>query len=149
MKRLRKFLHLPKRDRFLLASTALLLGTIKLGLLLLPFQTLRHLLARMTLAHSQLQQADQACVGKVVWAVEVASRYMPGGAKCLAQALATQVLLGRRGHPADLRIGVAKGETGKLEAHAWVESQGNIVIGSLADLARYTPLPSLEEAEKG
>ncbi len=144
MKRLRKLLQLPKRDRFLLASTALLLGAIKLGLLLLPFQTLRRLLARMTLAHSQLQQADQASVGKVVWAVEVASRYMPGGVKCLARALATQVLLEKRGHPAHLRIGVAKSESGQLEAHAWVESQGKIVIGSLADLARYTPLPPLE-----
>jgi hypothetical protein len=102
MKRLRKFLHLPKRDRKLLASTALLLGAIKLGLLLLPFQTLRRLLASMTQATSELQETDQADLGKVVWAVAVASQYMPGGVKCLAQALATQFLLGRRGYPADL-----------------------------------------------
>lgn len=144
MKRLRKFLHLTSGDRRLLVSAALLLGMIRLGLWLLPFQTLRRLLARMIQTTSVLQDTDQVSVDQVVRAVAVASRYMPGGVKCLARALATQVLLGRRGHRADLRIGVAKGSAGQLEAHAWVESQGRIVIGGLKDLARYTPLPNLE-----
>jgi hypothetical protein len=46
-------------------------------------------------------------------------------------------------NPRSLRIGVAKGEAGKLEAHAWVESQGRIVIGGLRDLPYFTPLPPL------
>lgn len=144
MQRLRKFVHLNKRDRRLLVSAALLLGTIRLGLWLLPFQTLLRLLARMTKTPDELQKTDRVCVNKVVWAVAVASRYMPGGVKCLARALATQVLLGRRGHRTQLRIGVAKSSGGQLEAHAWVESQGTIVIGGLKDLARFTPLPTLE-----
>lgn len=143
MKLLLKFLHLTKRDLQHLVSTALLLGAIKLGLLLLPFQTLRRLLVSITRATSQLQEVDKAYIDKVIWAVAVASRYMPGGAKCLAQAMATQVLLGRRGYPAALRIGVAKGEAGQLEAHAWVESQGKIIIGGLRDLLHFTPLPPL------
>lgn len=73
---LRKFVTLHKRDRRLLVRAILLLGTIKLGLWLLPFQTLRHLLARMTPANSELQKKDQVYVD-IVWAVEVASRYMP------------------------------------------------------------------------
>ncbi len=144
MQRLRKFLHLNQRDCRLLVNAAILLGTIRLGLWLLPFQTLRRLLARMTQTATELQQPNQASVGRVVWAVEVVSRYTPGGVKCLARALATQVLLGRRGHLTQLRIGVAKNEEGKLEAHAWVESQGKVVIGRLRDLSRFTPLPSLE-----
>jgi len=46
-------------------------------------------------------------VGRVVWAVEVVSRYMPG-VKCLARALATQVLLRHYSHQAHLCIGVAR-----------------------------------------
>ncbi len=69
---------------------------------------------------------------------------MPGGAKCLARALTTQVLLNRQGYLPDLRIGVAKATAGQLEAHAWVEYQGRIVIGQLNDLSRYLPLPSFE-----
>ncbi len=144
MKRLRKFLTSHQRDRHLLVSAALLLGAIRLGLWLLPFQTLRRLLARITSVSTELQASDQAFVGKVVWAVEGASRYMPGGVKCLARALATQVLLGRSGHPTQLCIGVAKDKQGNLEAHAWVESQGRIIIGGLRDMTRFTPLPSLE-----
>jgi hypothetical protein len=66
------------------------------------------------------------------------------GATCLSQALAAQTLFLRQGYPAELHIGVAKNETGQLEAHAWVESEGQVVIGDLQNLSRYTPLPSLE-----
>jgi hypothetical protein len=43
-----------------------------------------------------------------------------------------------------LRIGVSKGVKGNLRAHAWVESQGSVVIGELADLSGFSVLPSLE-----
>jgi hypothetical protein len=56
------------------------------------------------------------------------------------------VLLARRGHPALLRIGVLKGEEGRLEAHAWLESKGRIVIGG-SELERFTPLVALEGEE--
>ncbi len=141
MRRLRKLVAITKSDRRLLVSAILLLGTVRLGLLLLPFQTLRRLLAKMTQTTSKLQP-DQS-LDKVVWAVRVVSRYMPGEVKCLARALTTQVLLERRGYQTQLRIGVAKGQGG-LEAHAWVESQGRIVVGGLKDIGRYTPLPDLE-----
>lgn len=141
MKRLGKFLHLTRSERRLLLSAALLLGAIRLGLWLLPFQTLRRLLVRIT-GKKQLQAA-RVSVSRVVWAVEVVSRYMPG-VKCLARALATQALLRQHSHQAHVRIGVARSQKGQLQAHAWVESQGRIVSGGLKDLWRYTPLPLLE-----
>jgi hypothetical protein len=63
--------------------------------------------------------------------------------KCLARALATQHLLAVNGYGAQLRIGVAKESSGKLEAHAWVEYQGNVIIGGLQHLSAFTPLPPL------
>jgi hypothetical protein len=63
---------------------------------------------------------------------------------CLIQALAAQTLLHRWGHSTSLRIGIAKGATGQLEAHAWVETQGKIVLGGAEVCARFTPLPPLE-----
>lgn len=53
------------------------------------------------------------------------------------------IRLGRKGYPACLRIGVSRGEGGRLQAHAWVESQGKIVVGSGAR-SHYTPLAALE-----
>ena len=71
-----------------------------------------------------------------------ASRYVPR-ATCLTQALTMQVLLERAGYDARLRIGVARGDEGQFQAHAWVESQDGIVIGG-SDLGRYTGLLALE-----
>jgi hypothetical protein len=55
------------------------------------------------------------------------------------------MLLARIGQPAALRIGVARSEEGRFQAHAWVESQGRIVVGKLPDLRRYAVLPPLEK----
>lgn len=143
MKRLHKLISLTSSDRQLLVKTALLLGIIRLGLWLLPFQTLRRLVVRMT-QRTSVQKQNQVCVNKVVWAVRIVSRYMPGKVKCLARALTTQVLLGQHGYQSQIRIGVAKNQKGQLEAHAWVESQGKIIIGGLKDIGRYTPLATLE-----
>lgn len=149
MKRLRKFLHLPKRDCHLLISATFCLGAIRLGLWLLPFQTLRRLLARMTQLTTKSPEVNQAKVDKVVWAVKVAKRYIPG-ARCLAQALATQMLLERRGYPTQLRIGFTRDKGGQMSAHAWVESEGRVAIGGAGNMARYilVPIQEVEGDEK-
>ncbi len=79
---------------------------------------------------------------QVAEAVRRAARRVPG-ASCLTQALATRVALGRRGVVGELRIGVAKDASGMLEAHAWIEFEGRVLIGDLPDLARFQPLPPL------
>ena len=47
------------------------------------------------------------------------------------------------GHRAELRLGVIKSDAGYLLAHAWVESEGQIVVGDVRGLSRYKPLPAL------
>lgn len=144
MKRLCKFLNLTHSDRHLLLSVICLLNTIRLGMRLLSFQRLRQLLARFSQTKFLSQTLEQLSIDKIVWAVNVASFYTPGHVKCLARALTTQLLLIRCGYSPELRIGVAKGDKGQFEAHAWVEHQGVVVIGNLSDLGRFTPLPSFE-----
>jgi hypothetical protein len=145
MKRLHKFLTLTPSDRVLLINALLLLGAIRLGLKLLPLQTLRRLLARMAQPIRTLQEVEKASVDKVAWAVIVASHYIPG-ARCLAQALATQVLLDRRGYPTQLRIGFTRDKGGQMSAHAWVESEGQVAIGGAGNMARYILVP-IQEVE--
>ncbi|BAZ22557.1 hypothetical protein NIES4073_34420 [Kalymmatonema gypsitolerans NIES-4073] len=126
--------------------TFILLAAIRLGLWLLPFRNLLKLLQKISKSNFLVPCEDksQISVSKIVWAVNAASRYMPGGVKCLARALTTQVLMSYHGHTPELRIGVAKGHEGKLEAHAWIEYQGRVAIGNLPDLSRFIPLPSLK-----
>ncbi|WP_066384674.1 lasso peptide biosynthesis B2 protein [Anabaena sp. CA = ATCC 33047] len=139
MKRLLKFLFLNHSDRLLLINTFLLLLFVNLGLWLLPFSQLRTLLNKINQPNISV---NQTTIGKIIWAVDVSTKFVPG-AKCLARALTCQVLMTRRGYSPELRIGVAKDEQGKLEAHAWIENQGKVVIGHLANLSSYKPLPSL------
>jgi hypothetical protein len=143
MKLLRRFLHLPAFERWLLVRAALLLGVLRLGLWLLPFQTLRRLVGTFTARSKRVRDAKRLSKTRVVWAVETAARYGSPTATCLTQALAAQVLLARRGYPALLHIGVVRSKN-KLQAHAWVESEGEVVIGGF-ELERYTPLAALRE----
>jgi hypothetical protein len=147
MRRLHKFLILPLPAQCLLIISALLLAAIRLGLWLLPFQTLRRFLARITYLLAQPPKTAHTSIHNIAWAMAVVTRYVPVVGTCLTQALATQILLGWRGHPTHLRIGVAYSETGQLQAHAWIEGDGKVVVGDLSDLSRYQPLP-LERQER-
>ena len=144
MKRLRKFLRLSGIEQRLLLKAVLLLGAIRLGLWLLPFQTLRRCLAESTrIGIKPREKRERPSRERIIWAVETAGRFTPPAATCLTQALTAQVLLLRWGYPALLRIGAAKEEGERFMAHAWVESEGKVVIGGHG-IERYTLLASLQ-----
>lgn len=144
MRRLRSFLRLPGTEQRLLLKATLLLATIRLGLWLLSFETLRRLLAGFSnTPGGRLRDTDPSSLREVTWAVETAARCIPGAATCLTLALTAQVLLMRRGHGAVIHIGIAKGDEERFLAHAWVESEGKVVIGG-HEIERYTPLASLK-----
>ena len=117
-----------------------LLGLIRLGMELFPFSTLKKFLERLN-PISRVSKKNFS-EEELVWSVTVTSRYVPK-ATCLAQALATQFLLQQGGHQACLHIGVTEAEGGGIKAHAWVESQGRILIGGF-EIDRYTHLLALE-----
>lgn len=130
-------------DQWSLAKALALVWLIRLGLWLLPFRVLQEIVARRTSkatsSSAQRRPQDLMVVRKVASSVRRVSRYVPE-ASCLTQALATQVLLASQGQISDLRIGVTKGEEGELAAHAWVESEGKIVMGNRSNLSRYAVL---------
>jgi hypothetical protein len=138
-RRLGRFVRLPAAERWLLITATLLLGATRAGLWLLPFGTVRRVLAEAAEAPVGFRGVERSSVGEVVWAVGVAGRILPWASTCLTEALAAQVLLARRGYPATLRIGMVRGQGDRLEAHAWVESGGRAVIGAY-ELERYAPL---------
>lgn len=145
MKHLRRFARLRTSEQWLLIKAALLLEAFKLSIHLLPFRVLRSLADGAERIPVRVRHADQFSAESIGWVVETMSRHMPGEKTCLTQALTTQVLLSRRGHPALLHIGVVKKELGEFQAHAWVECEGKIVIGG-HELERYTLLTTLEKS---
>ena len=137
---LHKFLGLPAAERWLLVKAALLLGGTRLGLRLLPFRILRRLVESLSRPSAWLPATDSFSTERIVWAVELASRYVP--TTCLSRALSAQVLLARRGYPVLLHFGAVKdGE--RFLAHAWLESEGQVLIGGQV-LEPYISLGTLE-----
>lgn len=152
MHRLPKLWKRNPSEIALFARVSLLVWAIRVGLWILPFPMLRKLVAHaigdagkdadMTSKYFEATPETQPVMGRLKWAVQAASRYVPE-ATCLTQALAMQILLARQGYASDVHIGVAKGEAGKFEAHAWVESRGQVLIGGRG-VERWTPLTTLK-----
>jgi hypothetical protein len=143
MGRLSRVLRLPASEQWLLIKAVVLLQVISLGMGLLPFRMLRRLLRSAQKVRAGSSRTNRVSAERIAGAVEAANRHLPGEKTCLTQALAAQTLLVRQGYPALLHIGAAKGEEGQLQAHAWVESEGRVVIGG-HDLDRYAPLVALK-----
>ena len=136
-------MRLPSADRALLVRSVLWLGAARLALWVLPLKAARRLLSRAVPPSADANVTPE----RIAWALSRAQRTVPRGT-CLPQALAAEALLTRAGLPVQLRIGVVKTDAGRLEAHAWVESGGRVVVGDLDEgLSRYTPLPPLPGAE--
>jgi Transglutaminase-like superfamily len=138
MPRLVKFFHLPSREQWLLVRAVFVVGGIRLGLWTLPFATVRAIVAGVSKRHAVVGPPSFT-PEKIAWAVASASRFVPRGSNCLVRAVSTELILKRLGHPCELKIGVARTEAGAITAHAWLESEGRIVIGNF-DLGRYSAL---------
>lgn len=133
------FLRLAPGRRALLCRSVLLLAGLRLGLATMPFAAMQGRGPRPRAG----RQPDPAAIADVAWAVATAAR-LPWLSNCLAEALAAQALLARQGLPARLVLGVARAEATPLLAHAWLECDGQVVVGE-AGRARYVPLPPLPE----
>jgi hypothetical protein len=139
MRHLHKFLKLAAAERRLLIKVALLLGSTKLVLKMLPFHMLRRLAGALSRPTAWLPVTDRVSSEKVAWAVELVGRYVPS--TCLTRALSAQILLTRRGYPVLLHLGaIKKGE--HFLAHAWLESEGQVIVGGYTP-ETYTPLGTL------
>ncbi len=139
---LRSWSELASSERRLLVEAALLLPSVHLLQQLLPFRRWRPLLTRSRRQHVARDGAPSP--DQIARAVTQAQRTLPGSYKCLPAAYAGHLLLHRHGYDSAVQVGVAHDASGRVEAHAWVEASGRILIGALPDHARFVPLPPLE-----
>jgi hypothetical protein len=120
-----KFMELPRPEQWLLLQALLVLPLIGLGLRLLGLRRLQNLLSHCPLKEPggvpEEEISDLAQVHARI--VEIAARHGLYRATCLRQSLALWWLLRYHGVETNLRIGVKSGAI-RLEAHAWVELQG-------------------------
>ncbi len=136
--RLGKFWRLPLSDQKLLARAAWQLSAVSLGLRLLPFSFWQRRMESSPSADPAPAAADSP--ERMLWSVSVASHYVPG-ATCLARALVAQGMLRRAGQASQVRLGVSLRPKDRLQAHAWLERDGRILLGAEDGPPPYVPLP--------
>jgi len=140
--RLKKFLSLERYDQRILLEALALLIWARLLLWIVPFPALHRRLSHRRVRKIAPPKDPQYYMNSI----ERAARYVPG-ASCLTQSLAARWLLAHSGHDATLRFGARRNSAGKFEAHAWIESNGQI-ISRPTPHAEFSPLPSSSSDNK-
>jgi len=131
---LSKFFQLNTEDRCLLLRAFGAVGSACVAVRLLPPSVVLQKISEPIALQSCRPSPTAERIG---WAITVAARYLPRS-KCLVQAIAGRKLLARCGIAGAIHIGVAKDSSNWLSAHAWLEVDGQTVIGG--DNSSYAPL---------
>jgi hypothetical protein len=120
---------------------------MRTGLIALPLRTVLRLVERAGARRARPRLAGDSSsdvhLRRMIWAVEIMGNRLFPKNPCLTQALVIQMLFRRAGRPAELRIGVRREADATPQAHAWVVSEGAIVIGQSEALRGYVSLPPL------
>jgi len=142
MGRLHRFLSLSFEEQRLLLSALFVMATIRAAVFVLPFGFFRIVLAKASWVLTQRFNKAACPVGRIAWAVAVASRVIPAADSCLLRATAGQALFASFGRATELHLGVARPAPGRFAAHAWLVCHGEIVLGG-PDVSAYTELCGL------
>jgi hypothetical protein len=126
MSKLRRLLSMPFADKRLLARAWFALLAVDLGVRLASFDAVQ----RFIDAHGKRGGVNSP--ERLQRFVRLAARHHLWKMQCLPQAQALRWLLAREGIGATVQIGVRK-DGGALEAHAWVELDGQ-PLGEPADV---------------
>lgn len=129
------------KDLALKLEALALLAVFQVGLALFSFQRVSRWQRRL-MGEVEPTHPEPLVLEKRVRAAIRRSNKRVYGARCLADALAGQTMLGRRGVPSELKIGVQKKE-GKLDAHAWLEREGRAILGG-GELDVFTRLEGVD-----
>lgn len=134
IRRVRTLAALPNVERLLLLRAFTLLWLCRLALWFVPFGLVTRWVdrGRLSTAHAEVEAR------RIAYAVETASRFTPH-ATCLVKALAGARLFAEQGRSVRVVIGARK-RSEVVEAHAWLESGEQVVLGNVRDLHSYHPL---------
>ena len=141
------FIALDRSQRQLVIEAAALLSLVGAAMSVCGFAKSRPLLERCA-RNRKASRTSATAEGlrtsvepsTVAWAVTVAASRFPFWHTCLVKALVTDLMLKRRGMPSSIFVGVRRGQIASIDAHAWVESGGAVVIGAVDDLGDFTVL---------
>ena len=123
LKKLRRWATLAPADRTVVAEAWLLLLVAYLSIRPLGLERSERLLeALLPRTRRAVKPAPQLAARLRHWLGIAAANHLRSS-QCLQRSLVLRTMLARRGHDARVRIGVRRAGA-ELEAHAWVECDG-------------------------
>lgn len=142
-----RFFSRPGADRRLILEAFILLGLARLALLFAPFRRMAPFLGEVMAesAHDATEHLHLA--GRVSRAVETASRHAPWETTCLARAVAAKAMLRRRRVSSTLYLGLARDESDRLLAHAWLR-HGSVILTGGPRHKGYTLIAAFSESQE-
>jgi hypothetical protein len=144
MKRLIKFVRSPFSFKILLAEAFVRLFAVSVLLRFTPRSRVSRYLTRRMQTPASLPNA--ILIQDICRAIVTATRYV-AGATCLVQCIVCRAMLGGVGCAAEIEIGVSKNSS-DLQAHAWLESEGLVLIGGpVTQYTRLAPRSRLPKPE--
>jgi hypothetical protein len=131
----RRRVALTATDWQLLVAAALAQVITAAALRVVPLLSLRARAVRFRRLAKMLVRGSEE---RVIWAIQATGGRLAGLSTCLVRALVADLVLGSPGRPLCLTIGVRRTADGALDAHAWVEREGRVLIGATS--GTYVPL---------
>ena len=146
---LSRYIRLSIPKQLLLIESVLILIVMRICLRLLQYTTLNRLLMRFDGKIDSNQPANTNRQDDIIWAIRKTGEKLYGENTCLPLALAGQLQLNLHGFPARTQLGVSKTDEGMIKAHAWVECNGDVVIGGPElDIKQYIVLTRIDRNTK-
>lgn len=136
----RAFWRLSASRKYIAMDAAVLLLITWIGLRLVGFRRWKDWLERSAVSAAPGSADTSGAAISLARLEETVARHLPFRTNCLENSFALYWLLRRNHVPAKLRIGARKIDA-RLEAHAWLESQG-IVLGN-TDHLPFVPFDGL------
>lgn len=142
---LRKLWKQPRQNWGLLFHAGILTVLVRVALAFFSLKRVARGLRRTANWLPHWAESTPTYCQRAAWAARVVGRRLLPERPCLTQALVLQYLLLRRADTSpQLHIGVAKQEGEDLQAHAWVERNGRVLIGGTASPNKYERLDDLD-----
>ena len=130
LRRIKQFNQLPKAEKCILFLAWQRSWQVRISLWLRSYKETRSRLEdRFTSQENKLENSVSA--ERIAYLVMAASKWVMSST-CLTRALVGEWLLKEAGFNPSLHIGVKKGEEKDFEAHAWLEMDGEKLIGGTA-----------------
>ena len=123
------FIKLSYQEKILALESLFWVILVRVMIWIFPFSFVQKRVQKIAnyLSPDELDKVPKVRIERIRMMIVITSRYIPK-ITCLVQAMAGHILFSRYGYNTLIKIGVLN-EDGVFEAHAWLENNGDVVLG--------------------